>query len=86
MGRGTGRGTGRGKGQLQGQGLRRQEINGRLSLADVERLTGVSADAIIKKLNLPAGTSKDERLGRLRRRYGFSIQQLRDAVSALKGK
>jgi hypothetical protein len=79
-------GKGQGKGQKQGQGLRRQEINGRLSLADVERLTGVPAAAIIKKLNLPAGTSKDERLGRLRRRYGFTIQQLRDAVSALKGK
>jgi hypothetical protein len=75
-----------GKGQKQGQGLRRQEINGRLSLADVERLTGVPAGAIIKKLNLPAGTSKDERLGRLRRRHGFSIQQVRDAVSALRGK
>jgi hypothetical protein len=79
-------GKGQGKGQKQGQGLRRQEINGRLSLADLERLTGVPAAAIIKKLKLPAGTSKDERLGRLRRRYGFSIQQVRDAVSALKKK
>ena len=85
-GRGQGQGQGQGRGQKQGQGLRRQEINGRLSLADIERQTGVSADAIIKKLNLPAGTSKDERLGRLRRRHGFSIQQLRDVVSALKGK
>jgi hypothetical protein len=79
-------GKGQGRGQKKGQGLRRQEINGRLSLADLERLTGVPASAIIKKLNLPAGTSRDERLGRLRRRYGFSIQQVRDAVSALKGK
>jgi hypothetical protein len=86
MGQGMGQGKGQGKGQRQGQGLQRQEINGRLSLAEVERLTGVPASALIKKLNLPAGTSKDERLGRLRRRYGFSIQQVRDAVSALKNK
>jgi len=85
-GRGMGRGMGQGMGQQQGQGLRQQEINGRLSLADVERLTGVPASSIIKKLNLPAGTSKNERLGYLRRRYGFSIQQVRDAVSSLKKK
>ncbi len=96
QGRGLGRGQGRGlrqgqgrglgQGQGQGQGLRQQEINGRLSLAEVERLTGVPAGEILKKLNLPPGTSRDERLGRLRRRYGFSIQQVRDAISALKKK
>jgi hypothetical protein len=84
--KGLEKGTGQGleKGRLRGKGLRRQEINGRLSLADLERLTGVPASAIIKTLNLPAGTSRNESLGRLRRRYGFSIQQVRDAVSALK--
>lgn len=71
--------------QAQG-GLRQQEINGRLTLGDVQKLTGVPASDIIKKLNLPASTSVDERLGRLRKRHGFTMQQVRDAVSALKGK
>jgi hypothetical protein len=68
------------------RGLRQQEINGRLTLQDVQRLTGVPAGAIIKRLNLPANTSMNERLGRLRKRNGFSMQQVRDAVSALKKK
>jgi len=78
----------RGMGQrgLGQRGLRQQEINGRLSLGDVQRLTGVPAGAIIKKLNLPANTSSNERLGHLRKRHGFSMQQVRDAVSALKKK
>ena len=74
------------QGKQEQRGLRQQEINGRLSLGDVQRLTGVPASAIIKKLNLPANTSRNERLGRLRKRHGFSMQQVRDAVSALKGK
>lgn len=74
------------QGKQEQGGLRQQEINGRLSLGDVQRLTGVPASAIIEKLNLPANTSVDERLGRLRKRHGFAMQQVRDAVSALKGK
>lgn len=78
--------TPRRQGKREQSGLRQQEINGRLSLGDIQRLTGVSAGAIIKKLNLPANTSPNERLGRLRKRHGFSMQQVRDAISALKGK
>ena len=74
------------QGKQKQSGLRQQEINGRLSLGDLQRLTGVPAGAIIKKLNLPANTSLNERLGHLRKRHGFSMQQVRDVVSALKKK
>jgi hypothetical protein len=74
------------QGKQEQRGQRQQEINGRLTLGDVQRLTGVSAGAIIKQLNLPPNTPTDERLGRLRKRHGFSMQQVRDAVSALNGK
>ena len=57
-----------------------------MTLEALERLTGVPAGAILKKLNLPADTPRDERLGRLRRRYGFSMQDVHNAVSDLKGK
>jgi hypothetical protein len=74
------------RGKQEQGGLRQQEINGRLTLGDIQRMTGVPASAIINKLNLPANTPLNERLGRLRKRHGFSLQQARDAVSALKKK
>lgn len=65
------------------KGQRRKEINGRLTLQDVQRITGVSASAIVRKLKLPPDTPLNERLGRLRKRHGFSMHDVREAVSAL---
>ncbi len=58
-------------------------ITGQMTLNEVEGLTGISAAEILKSLGLPANTSKKEALGRLRRRYGFTLQKLRDVVAAL---
>ncbi len=58
-------------------------ITGQMTLNEVEELTGISAAEILKSLGLPANTSKKEALGRLRRRYGFTLQELRDVVAAL---
>ncbi|MBN2495514.1 MAG: DUF4405 domain-containing protein [Deltaproteobacteria bacterium] len=82
VGRGQGQGLGRGKGP--GQGLHQQAISGRSSLAEVERLTGVSARALAERLGLPEDAPLDEHLGQLRKRYGFSMQDVRAAVAVLK--
>ena len=58
-------------------------ITGQMTLNEIEELTGISAAEILKSMGLPANTSKKEALGRLRRRYGFTLQKLRDVVASL---
>jgi len=60
------------------QGL--ESISGFMTLAEIQEATGVPADHIIEELGLPAGVEKDERLGRLRRTHGFSIDDVRRIV------
>jgi len=55
-------------------------IDGSMTLADIERLTGVPAAVILRELGLPADVPADERLGRLRRQYGFEMQDVREIV------
>jgi hypothetical protein len=58
-------------------------ITGRMTLHEIEKETGVPARAIANKLSLPQNISTDESLGRLRRRYGFAMQDVRDAIASL---
>jgi len=58
-------------------------ITGRMTLYDVEKETGISARKIADKLGLPESTPLNETLGRLRKRYTFSMQEVRDAVTGL---
>lgn len=58
-------------------------ISGQMTLRDVERATGVPARDIVAKLGLPEDVPLDESLGRLRRRYGFEIEQVRVVVADL---
>jgi len=60
-------------------------IHGSMTLRDVQEFTGVPADHIIASLSLPADVSLDERLGRLRRSFGFEIDDIRRAVSGYVG-
>ena len=60
-------------------------IHGSMTLRDVQELTGVPADHIITTLSLPADVPRDERLGRLRRSYGFEIEDIRRIVSGYMG-
>ncbi len=55
-------------------------IHGSMTLRDVQELTGVPVDHIITALRLPADVPRDERLGRLRRSYGFEIDDVRRIV------
>lgn len=58
-------------------------ITGRMTLYDIGKKTGIPARRIAAELNLPSNASLDETLGRLRRRYGFSVQDVRDAIASL---
>ncbi|MCP4154054.1 MAG: DUF4405 domain-containing protein [bacterium] len=57
-----------------------QEINGRMTLGMLEEKTGLPAASIAKKLGLPDNVSHSEKLGRLRKNHGFTMQDVRDAV------
>jgi hypothetical protein len=61
-----------------------ESIRGFTTLAEVEEATGVPADHIIEELGLPRGVEHDERLGRLRTTYGFTINDVRRIVEIYK--
>ncbi|MCK4513040.1 hypothetical protein KAW64_14940, partial [bacterium] len=56
-------------------------VHGSMTLRDVQEVTGVPADHIIATLCLPTDVPRDERLGRLRRSYGFEIDDVIRIVS-----
>ena len=58
-------------------------ITGRMTFYDIQEETGIPARKIAEKLGLPESTPLDENIGRLRRRFSFSIQDARDAVADL---
>jgi hypothetical protein len=58
-------------------------ITGQMTLYDLEKATGLPAREIANTLGFPENTSLDEQLGRLRKRYGFTLQEVRSRVSSL---
>jgi len=58
-------------------------ITGRTTLRQLGEQTGLSARTIARRLGLPAHVSLNEHLGRLRRIYGFSMQDVRDVITVL---
>ena len=58
-------------------------ITGRITLLEIERATGVSGRTIADKLGLPPTVSLNEPLGRLKQRYGFEIQAVRDIIDRM---
>lgn len=61
-------------------------ITGQMTLRQLEKATGIPAKKIIAELKLPPKTSHDETLGRLRKRYLFTLQDVRDIISDLLNK
>ncbi len=59
------------------------DIRGSMSLAEVSSLSGIPVRAILERLDLPPTTPPDERLGRLRQRYGVEMSKVRRAVADL---
>jgi hypothetical protein len=60
-------------------------ITGQTTLRDIERETGISARLLADHLRLPQNASPDQRLGRLRKEHGFTMQEVRDYVSSQLG-
>ncbi|NOR15544.1 MAG: DUF4405 domain-containing protein [Candidatus Aminicenantes bacterium] len=58
-------------------------ITGRMTLREVEKTSGVRAEKILIGMDLPRNLSKDEPIGRLRRRYRFTLPQMRDVIAKL---
>jgi len=58
------------------------EIRGYMTLRKVSEKYDVQADRIKEKLGIPVSTSDDERLGRLRQWYGFTMSDVREAIFA----
>ena len=58
-------------------------ITGRMTLYDLEDKTGIPARKIADKLGLPSNAPLNETLGRLRKRYFFTIQEIKDVITSL---
>jgi hypothetical protein len=56
------------------------QIDGSMTLHDVEEQTGVSAAVILEELGLPADLPTGERLGRLRKQHGFEMHDIQEVV------
>jgi uncharacterized protein DUF4405 len=55
-------------------------IKGRTTLREIEETTGVPVAYVLEKLGLPDDTDPENRLGRLRRQYGFKMHAVREIV------
>jgi hypothetical protein len=58
-------------------------ITGQTTLWEIEKDTGIPPAVLAERLGIPEGISSDESLGRLRKRYGFSMQQVRALIPEL---
>jgi Mor family transcriptional regulator len=58
-------------------------ITGKMTLYDLEDITGIPARKIANELGIPSNALLNEHLGRLRRRYRFSMQEVRNVVASL---
>lgn len=57
-------------------------LQGRMTIAQVSRLYGISTSLVKKRLAVPDHVSDQETLGRLRRSYGFTMEQARTRLEA----
>ena len=78
--------TGKGASPLSSHQYEGTSLRGSMSLKDVETTTGVPAAYIIGALKLPESTAAEARLGFLKRRYGFELNDVREIVKAYKNR
>ncbi len=57
-------------------------ITGQMTLLELEEKTGIPKSTLLKELGIPDSIPYSETLGRLRRRYNFTMQELRDKIEA----
>lgn len=60
------------------------DISGQDSLLSIESKTGIAVIELINTLRLPKNISQTERLGRLKRIYAFSMNDVRNAINFLR--
>lgn len=60
------------------------DINGSLTLAEVQAHTGVPVSYLIEALELPESTSAETKLGKLKNQYGFSMDRVRMLIENYK--
>ena len=53
-----------------------------MTLREVAEQYELPVSLLVERLDLPADVSPDERLGRLRQQHGFSMSDVRHAISA----
>lgn len=59
-------------------------VRGNMTLMEIQEKTGVPYEYILAKLGLPENVSSSEGLGRLKKAYGFSIDDVRRIVGEYK--
>jgi hypothetical protein len=58
-------------------------VTGQVTFQDLEKVTGIPAQRIIEALGLSGKVSPKETIGRLRKKHGFSLVDLRDVLTEL---
>ena len=58
-------------------------ITGQTTLRELEEKTGIPKSTILKEMGIPANIPYSESLGRLKRKYNFTMQELRDKLETL---
>jgi hypothetical protein len=58
------------------------EVRGYMTLREISGLYNVQCDQIKERIGIPLSTSDHQQLGQLRRLYGFTMSDVRDAIHA----
>ena len=66
--------------EVELEGHDEELITGRTTLKEAAIIGNIPVEQLIDKLNLPRNIDPEERLGRLKREYGFEIQDVREAI------
>ena len=72
--------TGESPHKMQSEERPAYQINGSMTLHEVEEQTGVPAAVILQGLGLPTDLPTDERLGRLRKQHGFEMHDIQEII------
>jgi hypothetical protein len=57
-------------------------ITGQSTLSDICKKFEIPMEQLLQEMNLPPTVNADQRLGRLRREYGFQIDEVREAIKS----
>jgi len=58
------------------------EVKGYMTLKEISVKYDIQADQIKKRIGIPLSSSNNEKLGRLRQRYGFTMNDVMEAIDA----